>query len=76
MLQEPPIRKKYCPDGERRNPKTGLCEPKKDREKKNITKRKNEPKEEAKKKYCPDGERRNPKTGLCEPKKRRKKECY
>ena len=73
MLQELPIRKKYCPDGERRNPKTGLCEPKKDREKKNITKRKNEPKEEAKKKYCPDGERRNPKTGLCEPKKGEKK---
>ena len=45
------IRKPRCPNGSRRNKKTGLCEP--------VTL--------IRKPRCPNGSRRNKKTGLCEP---------
>ena len=61
-------KKPRCPNGSRRNPKTGLCEPniitinnsKNNKAKnKNITHKKRKPR-------CPNGSRRNPKTGNCE----------
>ena len=46
-------KKKRCPNGTRKNKKTGECEPK----------NKNKPN-----KRCPNGTRKNKKTGICEPK--------
>lgn len=75
-------RQPRCPNGQRRNPKTGLCEPvvvqKKNPEsvrivninptRKNSHKNKSHNKTAKKRKpRCPNGQRRNPKTGLCEP---------
>lgn len=75
-------RQPRCPNGQRRNPKTGLCEPKVVQTKnlesvrvininptrKNSHKNKSHNKTVKKRKpRCPNGQRRNPKTGLCEP---------
>jgi serine/threonine protein kinase len=75
-------RQPRCPNGQRRNPKTGLCEPVVVQTKnpasvrivninptrKNSHKNKSHNKTVKKRKpRCPNGQRRNPKTGLCEP---------
>ena len=54
-------KRKRCPNGTRRNPKTKLCEKTKTKAKKS------KPKPVAKKtrKRCPKGKKRNPKTGRC-----------
>ena len=44
--------KEYCPRGQRKNRKTGICEPFIEKEP-TYTR-------------CPNGQRRNPKTGKCE----------
>lgn len=75
-------RQPRCPKGQRRNPKTGLCEPIQNKvvkpssvrivninpTRKNSYKNKTHNKTVKKRKpRCPNGQRRNPKTGLCEP---------
>lgn len=75
-------RQPRCPNGQRRNPKTGLCEPIQNKvvkpssvrivninpTRKNSHKNKSHNKTVKKRKpRCPNGQRRNPKTGLCEP---------
>jgi hypothetical protein len=49
---------KRCPNGTRRNKKTGICEEKQNNNNKN--------------KRCPNGTRRNKKTGICEPNNKRR----
>ena len=75
-------RKPRCPNGERRNPKTGLCESIKTKNpasvrilninstRKNSHKNKTRKTVKKRKPRCPNGQRRNPKTGLCEPYKK------
>lgn len=53
-----------CPNGTRRNKKTGNCEPTKSKRVSSPT-----PIVNAKKSRCPKGTQRNKKTGNCEPKK-------
>jgi hypothetical protein len=45
------VREKKCPNGTRRNKKTGMCEPLRNKSEKR----------------CPNGTRRNTKTGMCDP---------
>jgi len=58
-------KKKRCPNGERRDPRTGECV--KISEKKNSKKKEKAIVEEGKKSKCKKGTRRNKKTGLCDP---------
>lgn len=77
---DPPKRKR-CPNGTRRNKKSGLCEVNKNnnhnhnqiiRQKRKTVKIKNnkpsKQKQQLKQKRCPNGTKRNKKSGLCEPK--------
>jgi len=54
--------KKKCPNGTRKNPKTGNCEPK------NTTMKLPKINALTGRKRCPNGTRKNPKTGNCDPK--------
>ena len=56
---------KRCPNGSRKNPKTGLCE---SSESKNISLKLPNIDPLTGHKRCPNGSRKNPKTGLCESK--------
>lgn len=61
-------RKPRCPNGTRRNPKTGVCEPVKDRQAFISRINSGKPKKTKQRKpRCPNGTRCNPKTGTCEP---------
>ena len=61
QIEAPPKmeQKKRCPNGSRRNKKTGLCEPTTNVDKQNSSAK-------PARKRCPNGTRRNKKTGLCE----------
>ena len=65
-----PAKKPKCPNGSRRDKKTGLCLDKDGNVVENIKDIKNKPDapKTVKKKRCPNGQRRNKQTGLCEPK--------
>ena len=54
---------KRCPNGTRKNKKTGLCEPRMAEPQVPLA----EPQVQVPTKRCPKGSRKNKKTGLCEP---------
>ena len=60
-----------CPNGSRRNKKTGICEKKST--KKSSSKKSKKPSSSPKRKRCPSGFRRNKKTGNCDKKSSPKK---
>jgi hypothetical protein len=61
-------RRKRCPNGFRRNPKTGHCESNMMGIISSSETNKKETNKKETKKRCPNGTRKNPKTGECEPK--------
>ena len=61
-------KRKRCPNGTRRNPKTKLCEKAKTKAKKSTPK----PVTKKTRKRCPNGTRKDPKTGNCVPKNKTK----
>jgi len=70
-----------CPKGTRKNNKTGLCEPIKNKKEKihtetEILSPQNLIKTTTKVSRCPKGTRKNSKTGLCEPIKNKKEKIY